>query len=189
MIGYAASPKLGCFKQGEIFSDVVEVRVIPESLNVDSDNVDVEFRTHPIAVLVTQDCDLDWDFKARNENDATQKAKLGNKLLPNLIFCEVWLADQLKGKQSIASDIWKRIRQNQDERYHYFSEIPSEADTLAKGFPALTVDFKRVFTVPPEELYKRLSLGTQRRTVLQGPFMQDLSNRFAYYHLRVALPT
>ncbi len=154
------------------------------------------YETHPEcyryrrdSLLVTQDCDLDWDFRARQEQDETKKLKAQSKLLPNLLFCEVAQAEELRGVQTIASDIWRRVKQNQDERYHYLPAVPSHLDAVTRGFSDLAIDFKRVFSIPTEEMYKRLSLETRRRTILQGPFMQDLSNRFAYYHLRVALPT
>lgn len=188
---YGCSPEIGSpFRQGEIFSNVVEVRLDPDSLTGDPDaEFELTATVHPIAVLVTQDCDLDWDFKARIEADPIKKSKSQNKLLPNLLFCEVLPAEELRGNQALASDIWKRVKQNQDERYHYLFDVRPELEALGQGFPPLAIDFKRLFTIPTEEMYKRVSFETRRRTILQGPFMQDLSNRFAYYHLRVALPS
>ena len=137
---------------------------------------------------MTQDCDLDWDFKARQETDGEQKRKLASKLIPNILLCELWRADELRGEQDIKSDIWRRVRGNQDERYHVLAQISREADSQAEGFPELVIDFKRVFTVPTDELYYRLTTETRRRLLVNGLFMQDLSTRFACYHLRVALP-
>ncbi|MEQ1883458.1 MAG: hypothetical protein ABL967_00225 [Bryobacteraceae bacterium] len=146
---------------------------------------EVEERVHPLGIVVTQDCDLVWDFQARQSGDPKQQ----NKQLPNVLLCELWEAERLRGKQAIASDIWKRIRQNQDERYHYLQDCSVTNDLLGNGFPTLAIDFKRVFSIPTEELYFRIQSGqTRRRSVLTIPFLQDLSNRFAYYHLRVALP-
>jgi hypothetical protein len=51
------------------------------------------------------------------------------------------------------------------------------------------IDFKRYFTIPADETYRRVELGeAQRRCVLQSPYLEHLSSRFAYYLSRVALP-
>ena len=143
---------------------------------------------HPLAVVVTQDCDLIWDYKARNEPDLAARQRQANKLIPNVLLCQLWYADQLRGAQGIKSDVWRRLRGNLDERYHVLHEIPRECDQLGEGLPELAIDFKRVLAIPTEELYFRLGAPTKRRSLLLGLFMQDLSTRFGYYQLRVALP-
>jgi hypothetical protein len=142
----------------------------------------LEEKVHPLAIILTQDCDLDWDFKARSDNN------LANKLLPNILLCELWLSEQLRGEQNIKSDLWRRIRNNADERYHVLPQAAPEVDLLGLGFPELALDFKRVFTIRADELYFRLNSEAQRRACLQGLFMQDVSTRFGYYQLRVPLP-
>jgi hypothetical protein len=164
------------------------VRIVLESLAQGPRDVEVEERVHPLSIILTQDCDLIWDHHARTAAPE-QRDRQANKLLPNVLFCELESADDLRGNQAIAGDIWKRIRQNQDERYHHLGACSAELDLGGVGFPPLAIDFKRVFAVPPEELYYRLSVGqVRRRWALAGAFLQDLSNRFGYYHLRVALP-
>jgi hypothetical protein len=86
------------------------------------------------------------------------------------------------------SDIWKRIKGNQDERYHRFEAMTPADDLMQEGVDPLVVDFKRVFSFPTQELYYRLSHGVRRRGVLKSPFLHHFSSRFAYYCLRVALP-
>jgi hypothetical protein len=185
---YAIAPIGSALRQCEILADVTEVRIAIDSLSRGGD-VEVEERVHPLAIIVTQDCDLSWDFKARTTADPMEARRHANKLLPNVLLCELWLADQLRGAQSIASDLWRRVRSNMDERYHYLQGCDATLDAVGEGFPDLAIDFKRVFTIPPDELYLRISNGgILRRAHLAGPFMQDLSNRFGYYHLRVALP-
>jgi len=101
-------------------------------------------------------------------------------------------ADTLRGQMKDAgiggSDLWKRIIGNRDERYQSFPQLRPEADSASEGLPALVVDFKRVFTVPADEMYVRIQFRTRRRSVLQSPFLQHFSARFGYYCLRVALP-
>lgn len=185
MPSYTRSPQSGALRQCEILANVVEVRVSIGSLDATGE-LEIEERVHPLAIVVTQDCDLLWDYRAR---EASGDAAPKNKILPNVLLCELWEADLLRGTQAISSEPWKRIRQNQDERYHYLQPCDTTNDSEGSGLSALVIDFKRVFTVPTDELYRRVSIGQiRRRSMLEGLFLQDLSNRFGYYHLRVALP-
>lgn len=111
-------------------------------------------------MVLTQECDLDWDFKARNgEPDQNLRER---KLVPNILLSEIMDADRLRQRIQ-GSDIWKRIVRNQDERYYFFPPIASTEDLLGQGLPALVVDFKRVFTIPSAELYLRMEIGLRRR--------------------------
>jgi hypothetical protein len=181
---------MGALRQGEILSDVIQVHVQIESLNPVVEEITLAEKSHPQAIILTQDCDLDWDFSARNQPDGTTRLQL--KLVPNVLLCELIPEDALRGRMKEAgirgSDLWRRVEQNQDERYHWFASVAREHDRLGAGLPSLVADFKRVFTVPTDELYLRLQHGVRRRSVLQSQFLQHFSNRFGYYCLRVALP-
>ena len=71
-------------------------------------------------------------------------------------------------------------------------------DAVGKGFSELAIDFKRYFTIPPDEVRRRLDLETpvpgseairaRRRSVFMSPYLEHLSTRFAQYFSRVALP-
>lgn len=186
MAAYIVSNPKTPLRQCEILAGVIEARIAIESLR-QGDGDEIEERLHPFAVVINQECDLVWDYNARSASPGNHR--LASKLLPNILFCELWPADRLRGNQSIASDIWRRIKQNQDERYHYLQGCKADCDLGGEGLPELAIDFKRVFTVPTEEVYHRIGAGqVRRRCVLGWPFLQDLSNRFGYYHLRVALP-
>jgi hypothetical protein len=174
----------GVLHQGEILSNVIQVHVRVETI-ADGDDLELEERTHPFAVVLTQECDLDWDFKARNSEEDPHLKEL--KLVPNVLFCEVLPAQTIRPRIR-GSDIWRRITGNQDERYHYLAPIPMADDLLGEGTPALIADFKRIFTLPTDELYRRLEFEIRRRGVPANPYLQHFSSRFAYYCLRVALP-
>ena len=74
-------------RQGEIFSDLVQAHLDLPSLA--SGSVLVQLKVHPFTVILSQDCDLEQDFKAR-QGQNTQ-----DKLIPNILFCEVITAEQL----------------------------------------------------------------------------------------------
>lgn len=185
---YAPSVVGGALRQGELLSNVVEARIDFETLRQAQDELALEEKVHPLAVVLTQDCDLDWDHTARIETDPERKAKLANKALPNILLCEVWFSTDLRGEQGLNNTLWRRIQSNSDERYHILPPVAPEHDLLRARLEELAIDFKRVFTVRTEELYFRLTTEAQRRCCLEGLFKQDLSTRFGCYQIRVALP-
>ena len=189
MPAYSPSPTAGALRQGEILSHVIEVSLNLESLqHGQPEQLQFDEKIHPLAIILTQDCDLDWDFKAREVPGSHEQRPLDHKKIPKILLCEVWHADQLSGEPNINSGLWRRIRRNGDERFHILSSISQEEDTLREGLPEMAIDFKRIFAVPTDELYYRLTSGTRRRAFLQPPFLQHLSSRFAFYCMRVALP-
>lgn len=143
--------------------------------------------------MLSQDCDLDWDFTARLSQRKLQR------LIPNVLLCEVKpaevraqeIVDSEGSKDSNKSRIWTRIKQNKDERYQFFETIEKCHDLHQddEAIGELVIDFKRYFTIPTDELYVRIKHGeTKRRCRLIHPYLEHLSSRFAYFQSRVALP-
>ena len=171
-------------RQGEILSGLRRAKVAPDSLE-DFEELTINFEEHEYAVLMTQDCDLDLDYLARHGESGVKS----DKVLPDLLFCQALPADLLRGQPHIKSDIWRRIRGHNHERYQILSEIPPASDRLHRGVPSLGLDFKRLFTIPTDETYRRLELTqTQRRGYLISPYREHLVHRFTRFHGRVALP-
>jgi len=138
-------------------------------------------RLHPFAIILTQDCDLEQDFTARSE---TVPGTLNSVLL-----CEVVTASELKGNLPKGKDIWKRVIQNKDERYQCLEAVPIDLDADGNGLPSLGCDFKKYFTVPADDFYKRLDLGQiTRRSRLISPYTEHLLHRFCNFQSRVPLP-
>lgn len=196
MSAFAPSPTDGVFRQGEILSDLVQVHLSADSLIPTPTDVSLEEKVHPYSLILTQDCDLDWDFKARavpmgQEQDQDRAEREENrrqsKLVPNILLCELTTAEVLRPRLA-GGDVLRRIKAYQDERYHYLPAIPPSNDRAGEGLPELVADFKRVFSIPTVELYLRLALGLRRRALIQSPFLQHLSSRFGYFCSRVALP-
>jgi hypothetical protein len=96
--------------------------------------------------------------------------------------------ESLKGREGINSTLWKPIKNNKDERYHFLEKVSSEVDVLEKGLPELAIDFKRYFTIPTEEVYVRLEFDAACRCRLVSPYLEHLSGRFYAFQSRVALP-
>ncbi len=170
--------------QGEILSNLIQARL--DLSTVGTESPAIEFIMHPFALVITQDCDLDQDYKAR------QGQNKADKLLPSILFCELPEAGLLRGSSKttgMTSEIWKRISQNKDERYHFLEKVEPNCEVLQQGLPELGIDFKRYFTIPTEEVYQRVEMGeAKRRCVLVSPYMEHLCARFAYFLSRIALP-
>lgn len=168
--------------QGEVVSDLIQVKQSVETVGSDNAPGIVEYR-HPFAIVLTQDCDLEQDANVRFNSPG------GQSQLVNILFCEVIETTTLKGQVPRGSDIWKRIVQNKDERYHCLEATAAELDQLGKGLPSLGCDFKRYFTLPADEVYKRLTLNQfSRRAKLLSPYAEHLLSRFCYFLGRVPLP-
>lgn len=183
---YATSTE-GRLRQGEILSHVVQYKLDPESANPE-EKPDFNEVIHPLAIIVSQGCDLESDYDREQQGNRPE-----SRFLPNLLFCEVCEASALRqpGPERIASDLWKRIRNNKDERYQFLRTIDKEVDALGNGLPELAIDFKKYFTIPTGEIYRLLSDKTnpiQKRCRLVTPYAEHLSTRFFYFQMRIPLP-
>jgi hypothetical protein len=177
----SSSGSVQALRQGELLTGLVQAILDVEFIGKEEDRIDRKI--HPYAIILTQDCDLEQDFKARSERN-----KL-DKLIPSVLFCEAVTAEALRGSAGITTDIWKRIRINKDERYQFLQRIGSVQDAAGQDLPELGIDFKRYFTIPADEVYRRIELGeARRRCVLSSPYLEHFCCRFAYYLSRVALP-
>lgn len=168
---YEPSVLQGPLRQGEILCNVVQLKLKVET--VGSPELEFVFQLHPYVIIVSQDCDLDWDYKARTDQTT-------DKLIPNILFCEVTTAESLRRGGDINSGIWGRVKINKDERYQFLQKVAAEEDALQQGLPELGIDFKRYFTLPADEVYTRIvAQETQRRCRLVSPYLEHFSTRFA----------
>jgi hypothetical protein len=150
-----------------------------EALAAGDTLVDVE--NHAFSVIVSQDCDLDQDHRARAEGRGAP--------LPHILFLPAVPVEPFKALLPLGSATWKRVKQNNDPRYHVIQSVIPELDLGGEGLPALGVDFKRCFSVATAEVWFRLREGgARRRCRLSTPWAEHLSSRLAYYLSRVALP-
>jgi hypothetical protein len=170
-----------CLAQGEFISGLIYAHAELHSLATPP--LLMAFKKHPLVVTLSQGCDLEQDFLAR----------LGSvkpdKIVPSVLLGEVVIATEFRSALPMGSKIWDRVRQNNDERYHFFQDVTKEFDALGEGLGELGVDFKRFFTMPTDELYYRIKTGeAKRRCCLQSPYLEHFCTRFANYLGRVALP-
>jgi hypothetical protein len=165
--------------QGEIISNIIQTHLDYASF-AGSHPIMVS-KIHPFAVALSQGCDLDQDYRAR-QDEVNQ-----DKRIPAVLFCEAIDAESLRARCN--AGIWKRIRDNNDERYHFLQAVAMEFDADGRGLPEIGIDFKRYFTIPTDEVYYRIRCGeAKRRCYLNSPYLEHFCRRFANYLSRVALP-
>ncbi len=184
-------------------SDLVHILANPEGLedNLQNGVIAPKEDPYPLSIVLTGGCDLAQDFKIRTEdlpeleariantNNAsallTEQKKLQRKLVPNVLFARVFLADDVRPE---LTDQWNGIRDNNHARYQYLCEALTNEDAMGEGLEPLVIDFQRLFMVPTNEVYVRLKMETtRRRTCLLSPFVEELTHRFASYLSRVVL--
>jgi hypothetical protein len=181
---YQASNKGSSLRQGEILTGVLQYNPVPDEIKKESQDLSFKPVEHPYAIIITQDCDLDWDYKARknpNNNPA--------KLLNSIILCEIGTAETIRGTDGINRKEWELVTAHRHERFYFFEKIPPEYEVEQEGLPELTADFKKVFGINAATLYRQIEVGiVKRRTVLASPYLEHFSRRYYSFHGRVALP-
>ncbi len=178
----------GPLRQGEFISGLIEPRTRPEGLvsTGPGTNLTTDLKEHPFAVILTQDCELEGDHRARNSDPIDEK-----KLIDVVLLCDVFsIEDVRKIARRIGFDskAFKRIQQNRDERFHYLQAVASNEDAMGNAFGAQGVDFKRVFALTPELVYGQIGHNAKRRFKLDSPYLENLIVRFYAYQSRIALP-
>ncbi|MCD6207503.1 MAG: hypothetical protein J7J06_05860 [Methanosarcinales archaeon] len=168
--------------QGDIFQRFNYVRwaeLIGENIEIDEIEI-------PFFVVLTQSCDLWWDFEDRNKSENEKR----DKYIQSILVCPAYIADLVKSGEHLEgvglimekynSKRWDIIKRNNNERYH-FLERNEEL-----GMPDLVIDFKQYYTIPTYILYilyKSHFIGS-----LKPLFRENLSHRFAFYLSRIGLP-
>jgi hypothetical protein len=139
-------------------------------------------------VPLNADCDLHWDYEERFPEDQppTTDESLP-RLVPFVILCDAFPAEHVRSRPGVNQNVWRRIEQNQDERYCYFPAAPI-GNPATGNLSALVLDFKKTFGVPTRALYDGLTHGVQRVALIPPVYLHDLMHKFYTFHSRVALP-
>lgn len=198
---YQRSSRVSPLRQCEIISNLIEVRLASSNPKI-RQGPRIDVRRHQFAMVVSQDCDLEQDYKVRNSKESTVSE---DKKLPSILFCELIDVATLVSRSGIGSKDWKSIQQNKNERYQFLEKVPLECDAMKTGIGEMAMDFKRYFTVPADDTYSQLSnirwhkhLGlvdenarmnkAHRRCIMFSPYLEQVSTRFSYFQSRIALP-
>lgn len=171
--------------QGDIFRDVEYIEYVAEKRGI----LDLSKIVFPLVVVLTQDCDLEQDYKFRW---GRKLLKSQDKLLISVLVAPLYNADHVYLGEHLSELTMKMepinrtrtpgefLRKNERPRYHYLS-FPSSLRLVDS-----VVDFKHYFSVNAQYL----------RKISRGNFVcrlaeldrEDLSQRFAAYLSRIGLP-
>ncbi|MCV0377403.1 hypothetical protein [Microbacterium sp.] len=180
-----------------------------ESLDRSREEAEVDWPRLQWALVVSQDCDLEFDFRARTKlreigdppahgqerrdwNEASIKAQA--KVMTMIILCQADVSDAVMAASNLTGAERRWAKSNQHERFHHLQSIPPDVDLSGTGVPELMLDFKRFIAVPAGELMARVALGpesdrrAERRAVLVSPYKEEVLVRYHNYHGRVAVP-
>jgi hypothetical protein len=186
---YEAPPPSGALRQGEILGNVWEHRADSAAVRLEADSVIYRSLQHPYMIAMTADCDLFQDHRIRFDTGDSER-QLGDthpRLLSQVLLCELFEEDEIREVNNLKSDLFRRIKQNQDERYH---RLPS-ADIHNSGtkLPELFMDFHRTIGISPMAIYQGLIPGGILRVAVMPPiYVHDLMHRYFGFLSRVALP-
>jgi len=169
--------------QGDIFRNI---DIIDWNIKDNLSEYEISKTTLPYIIVLSQDCDLEWDFNNRSELASVKH----DKYLQTILACPAYNAaefkagDHLKSNrlkmQEWNSDDYKRIKQQNLTRFHFLEQ------NQALQVPQLIVDFKHYYTIPRDALYK-MYVGHYLSTI-NPLFRESLSQRFSNYLSRIGLP-
>lgn len=176
------------FRQGDILRDITIVEWAAEVKEAPADErLQIMDRVLPYLVVMSQDCDLEQDHK----NRSNLSSDTNDKFLQSILICPAYLEENFRAgthledvglkMQKINSDNLRRIKRNQNYRYHY---LPANRSLQV---PDLFIDFKHYFTGPRDLIYDKYREKHYLAT-LEILFRENLSYRFAHYLSRIALP-
>jgi hypothetical protein len=170
-------------RQGDILRDVSWVEYVDERAGI----IEVSRIAFPLAIVLTQDCDLEQDHRFRNESSSTQDKCLISILMAPLYNVEhVYQGEHLSEigirmeKVPNKGNTGNFLRNNERPRYHYL-----EFGNNVPIVPSV-IDFKHYFSTTVEYLIK---LKSAAYVCSVAPlFREDIAQRFAAYLARVGLP-
>ncbi|MBQ2655159.1 MAG: hypothetical protein IJF95_00835 [Erysipelotrichaceae bacterium] len=178
----------GEINQCDIYRDIEFIEYAKE----DGDSIEVSKIVFPLAIVLTQACDLQQDYNARKKNEVENKGNQ-DKFLISVIVAPIYNfeefrmgthLDQLglmmdpKGRRdkSTCSNIMK----NENKRYHYlnFAEDVEIVESV--------VDFKHYFTVTVN--YLNAIRKEKYVCSIDSLYRELLLQRFSNFLSRIGLP-
>jgi hypothetical protein len=180
---YVQSPSSGPLRQGELITGLLQLTYSA----IGRESIDATILPHDYALVVSQDCDLDWDYSLRYGQGQGE-----HKRMQDILFCVVSEAAAVRRSfdpSFMNSRKWDRISGNTDERFHFFQRVEPSQDVQRQGLPELVADFKLYFSLPVDSVYNQINAGIASRWChLKSPYLEHCSHRFGFYQGRIALP-
>ena len=173
--------------QGDIYKDVKLIQDITYSESPEGEK-EWNFNevTYNYSIILTQECDLEQDFKNRKEENEDH-----DKYIPMILMAPAYLAESLRygghledyGKkmQRINSKEWDKIKKQENKRYHHLKV------DIDKNIPEFTIDFKHFYAISRDYFYNNIMKESYiaSLTIL---YREELSQRFCNFISRIGIP-
>lgn len=173
--------------QGDIYRDVEFIEYAIEKDGI----IEISKIVFPAVVVLTQDCDLNQDYKvrwAKKDHLSNHDKKLFSVIVAPLYNYEhFYKGEHLSSLPMQMADISQmgktqknNLLRNQIPRYHYL-DFPKKIPIVSS-----VIDFKHYFTVNVEYLKKH----KKENFICQiwPLYREDISQRFSSYLSRIGLP-
>jgi hypothetical protein len=173
--------------QGDIYKDVTLIQDVTYSESPEGEK-EWNFNevTYNYSIVLTQECDLEQDYKNRAEDKEDH-----DKYIPMILMAPAYLAESLRygghledygqKMQRINSKEWDKLRTQENKRYHHL-----KAD-IDKNIPELTVDFKHFYTIARDYFYNNI-MNESYIASLTILFREALSQRLCNFISRIGIP-
>lgn len=174
--------------QGNIYKDIFITeakRNLPEA-KLKVKEIPIEY-----SVVLTQDCDLEQDYNARNDLSEPSETT-HDKYLSYILLSPLHLEDAFRKGEHLLnfgrkvkrknSDEARSIKKNLNFRYHFLKK-----DTKIP-ISELVVDFKHFFTIERNFFYETYHSKSHFVCSINYLFREDLNQRFSNFLSRIPLP-
>jgi hypothetical protein len=172
--------------QGDIFRDIEYIEYVSEKSGV----LEVSKIVFPLVIVLTQDCDLEQDYRfrwsKRKKDDSHDKWLISVLVAPLYNAEHFYQGEHLSDLQMKMEPVNKKkspgqnLRNNERPRYHYL-DFPLDVPIVPS-----VIDFKHYFSANVNYL-KRVK-KTNFVCSVSDLFREDISQRFASYLARIGLP-
>lgn len=150
-----------------------------------------KFASFPLCIILAPACDIDSYYKSISKWKKRGEIK-DRQLITQIIFCPAFEEEiftegtHLKLQYdydlpNLDPDEKVKIKSNQNMRYHYIKSDDEEV-------PNLFLDFKQYFTLPVKIPIQFLEITKDTLYKLGHWYYTQVSDRFAHYLQRVAIP-
>ena len=172
-------------KQGDILSDVEYI----EYVDIENGIIKASIIKFPLVIVLTQDCDLTWDYASRNREKGDQDKYLFSVIVAPLYNYDHFstgdhlseLGQKMRAlSPKLTATENKNLMSNETPRYHYL-----EFDDAVPIVNSV-IDFKHYFTVSVTKLQEHKK--SHYVCSVSELFRERISQRFSNYLSRIGLP-
>lgn len=169
--------------QGDILRNVEHVEYVSDMDGI----IEVSKVIFPLVIVLTQDCDLEQDYRFRTTSTSSQDKWLMSVLVAPLYNAEhVYQGEHLSELNIKMAQVNKKategkyLRNNDRPRYHYL-EFANQIAIVPS-----VIDFKHYFSV--NVTYIKTTKRSNFVCTVSDLFREDISLRFANFLSRIGLP-